>query len=409
MCISFFSSRTPFLFANLIEDCRPIATKSRRHSSEDREFIEIKTKRLLQEGIIEPSNSPWRAQALVVNNGGKKRMVIDYSQTINRFTLLDAYPLPKIYELVNKIAQYPEVYSTIDLRSAYHQVPVSSSDKLYTAFEAGGKLYEFCRMLFGVTNVVACFQRKMDDLIARSEFEDTFAYLDNVTTCGMTQEEHDENLAKFCEAAQDCYLTLNDEKSVFSTRSLNLLGYRIGERKLSPIPERLQLLLELPVPHDLKSLRRVNGVFSYYASHLSDKIRPLNKVQSFPLPQDAVDAFERLKQDLVGACLVPIDESTPSAVETVASDFALSATLNQGGRQIAFYSGTLQGSELHQAPIEKEAQAAVEAINKWRHFLLRRHFTLITDQRLASFMYSIKNFGKIKNTSLAHGLSKLQL
>ena len=56
-------------------------------------------------------------------------MVIDYSHTINRFTLLDAYPLPKIDELVNKIAQY-QVCSTIDLRRAYHQVPISSSDKL---------------------------------------------------------------------------------------------------------------------------------------------------------------------------------------------------------------------------------------------------------------------------------------
>ena len=75
-------------------------------------------------------------------------------------------------------------------------------------------------------------------------------------------------------------------------------------------------------------------MFSYHAqrvSHSSDNVRPLNEVQSFPLPQDAVDAFERLKQDLVDACLVSVDESTPSAVETDSSDFALSATLNQGG------------------------------------------------------------------------------
>ena len=86
---------------------------------------------------------------------------------------------------------------------------------------------------------VACFQRKMGDLIAENELEDTFAYLDNVTICGMTHEEQDGNLAKFREAAQKCNLTLNDEKCVFSTRSLNLFGYRIGGGKLSPDPERL--------------------------------------------------------------------------------------------------------------------------------------------------------------------------
>ena len=49
---------------------------------------------LLDADIIEPARSPWRAQVLVVKQGEKKRLVIDYSVIINRFTLLDAYPLP---------------------------------------------------------------------------------------------------------------------------------------------------------------------------------------------------------------------------------------------------------------------------------------------------------------------------
>ena len=49
-------------------------------------------------------------------------MAIDYSQTVNRFTQLDAYPLPRIDDMVQKIAQY-SICSTLDLKSAYHQVP----------------------------------------------------------------------------------------------------------------------------------------------------------------------------------------------------------------------------------------------------------------------------------------------
>ena len=65
-------------------------------------------------------------------------MVVDYSETINKYTQLDAYPLPKIEEMVNKIAQY-KVFSTIDLRSAYYQIPLSEKDKIYTAFEADAR------------------------------------------------------------------------------------------------------------------------------------------------------------------------------------------------------------------------------------------------------------------------------
>ena len=66
--------------------------------------------------------------------------MIDYSITINRFTLLDAYSLPNIEELVNAAAQ-GKYYSSLDLRSAYHQVPLLPEEKQYTAFEASGRLF----------------------------------------------------------------------------------------------------------------------------------------------------------------------------------------------------------------------------------------------------------------------------
>ena len=87
----------PTLFENLTEGWKPIATKSRRHNKPDADFIESEVQRLLKEGIIEPSHSPWRAQVLVIAPvGHKKRMVVDYSQTVNKYTQLDAYPQKKI-------------------------------------------------------------------------------------------------------------------------------------------------------------------------------------------------------------------------------------------------------------------------------------------------------------------------
>lgn len=124
------------LFLNLTPDVHPIATKSRRYTEEDTKFIKDEVSKLLEAGIVEPSFSPWRAQVLVSKNENhKKRLVIDYSQTINRFTQLDAYPLPRIDEMVGKISSY-NLFSTLDLRSAYHQIPIADHEKKYTAFEA---------------------------------------------------------------------------------------------------------------------------------------------------------------------------------------------------------------------------------------------------------------------------------
>ena len=40
-------------------------------------------------------------------------MIIDYSQTINRYTLLDVYPVPHIDEMINEITKY-RIFITLD-------------------------------------------------------------------------------------------------------------------------------------------------------------------------------------------------------------------------------------------------------------------------------------------------------
>ena len=120
---------------------------------------------------------------------------------------MDAYPLPKIDEMTIQIAQY-RVFSTIDLKSAYHQVSLCK-DKKFTAFEANGCLYQFRKKPFGVTNGVASFQRIMNNFITSEGLPDTFAYLNNVTICGKNQAHHDYNLEQFLKAAKLRNLTYN--------------------------------------------------------------------------------------------------------------------------------------------------------------------------------------------------------
>ena len=60
----------------------------------------------MKEDIIEHSTSPWRAQVVVVKNPAlpnKKRLCIDYSQTVNQYTEVNAYPLPRIDDMITNL------------------------------------------------------------------------------------------------------------------------------------------------------------------------------------------------------------------------------------------------------------------------------------------------------------------
>ena len=135
---------------------------------------------------------------------------------MNRYTLLEANPLPKIDEIVNKVAN-DCFYSSLDLKSMYHQVPLLEREKPFTAFEAMRKLYQYRRLPFSVFIGASAFQRVIDDFIVRHNLKKVYAYLDDLTVTGSTLEEHNQNPQKLLAAAEQDGLTFN-EKKVKNTR-----------------------------------------------------------------------------------------------------------------------------------------------------------------------------------------------
>ena len=228
------------------------------YSAEDTQFIRKEILQLLEDDIIEPSYSLWHAQIIVTSTPNKKKwLVVDFSYTINHFTLLDAYPLLQMEDLVNQIAQY-HIFSIIDLSKAYYQIEICLEDRPYMAFQAGNHLYQFKWIPMGVTNGVSAFKCFMNSFISDNKLSGTFSYLDDITVCCKTQEEHDVNLEGFLKAASTYNLEINREKSKFSLRSINVFGYKICDGTLQPDPERLRPLLQMPPPSDSKIIKKVS-------------------------------------------------------------------------------------------------------------------------------------------------------
>jgi hypothetical protein len=113
-------------------------------------IIDEEVDKMLTEGVIEPSESPWSSPiVLAKKKDGKYRFCIDFRK-VNEVTRKDAYSLPFIKVILDKLRRARDI-STIDLKSAYWQVPLTPASKPITAFRVPSRgLYQFLVMPFGL-------------------------------------------------------------------------------------------------------------------------------------------------------------------------------------------------------------------------------------------------------------------
>ena len=103
--------------------------------------------KLLKINCIEPASSPYASPLVLVRKpDGNLRVCVDY-RNVNKDTILDRYPLPRVDELIDSIRSHKAVYFTkLDLMQGYYQVKMAEESKEKTAFVSHRGLYKFRRM-----------------------------------------------------------------------------------------------------------------------------------------------------------------------------------------------------------------------------------------------------------------------
>ena len=155
--------------------CLPV----RRQSPLEREEVEQQVKKLLALGFIRPSTSPYGAPVLFVKKpDGSLRMCVDY-RALNRITVKNKYPLPRIDLLLDQLAG-AKFFTTLGLEQAYHQVRITAQDVPKTAFRTHVGSYEWLVLPFGLTNAPSTFQAVVNDLFREGLYKYVLAYLDDI-------------------------------------------------------------------------------------------------------------------------------------------------------------------------------------------------------------------------------------
>jgi len=192
-------------------------------------------------------------------------------------------------------------------------------------------------MFFGLTNSPATFQAMMNDLLRDLVVEEKVAvFIDNVMVVTETEEGHDEIVEEVLRRLEENDLFVKPEKCVWKVREVRFLGVIIRENGVRMEKEKVQGVIEWPVPKSVKDVQKFLGLANYYRRFVKDfaKIaRPLHemtrKENKWNWGERQQKAFEELKEKFTTEpVLVTPDLDKEMRVEVDASDFAIGGVLS---------------------------------------------------------------------------------
>ncbi|KAL1199620.1 RNA-directed DNA polymerase-like protein [Cardamine amara subsp. amara] len=155
-------------------------------------------------------------------------------------------------------------YCILDGYSRFFQIPIHLNDQEKTTFTCPYGTFAYRRMLFGLCNAPATFQRCMmlifSNLIENvvEVFMDDFSvYGDSFVSCLI-------NLYSVLKMCEETNLVLNWEKCHFMVNEGIVLGHRISEKVIDVDKAKIEVMKNLMQPKTVKEIRSFLGHAGFY-------------------------------------------------------------------------------------------------------------------------------------------------
>ena len=180
-------------------------------------------------------------------------------------TRKDAYPLPRIDESLSKLGD-AKFLTSLDLGSAFWQVPLRKKDREKTGFPCDLGLYQWKRKPFGLCNATANFE----SLIAQALTKVTkkyrnlvMCYVDDVVIATLTLEDHIDWLDEVFGCMKRAGLKCKPSKYEILRDSIKYLGRMVDRHGVRPDPEAVEAVLTWKAPRTEKQLMSFLGFANY--------------------------------------------------------------------------------------------------------------------------------------------------
>ncbi|GKA84536.1 putative reverse transcriptase domain-containing protein [Tanacetum coccineum] len=294
---------------DLISGAVPVARAPYQLAPSEMKELSKQLQELSDKGFIRHSSTPWGALVLFVKNkDGSFRICIDY-QELNKLTMKNHYPLPRIDDLFDQL-QGSSIYSKIDLRSGYHQLRAQEQDIPKTAFQTRYGHYEFQVIPFRLTNAPTVFMDLMNRVCKPYLDKFVIVFIDDVLTYSKDKKEHEEHLKAILELLKKEKLYAKFTKCEFWILKVQFLRHVINSRVIHVDPAKIESIKYWATPKTPKEIRQFLGLAGYYRRFIegfSKIAKSMTKLTQkgikFDWGEKEENAFQLIKQKL---CSAPI-------------------------------------------------------------------------------------------------------
>ena len=210
---------------------------------------------------------------------GEIRLCFDL-RNLNKISLKDNYPLLKMDHILQRVVGARRI-SLLDGFSGYNQILVHPDDQDKTAFTTPWGIFKYVKMPFGLKNAGATFQRAMDIAFEKEIHDFLVIYLDDLTVFSKTDQQHLDHLRQVFLKCRKFGISLNPKNSLFGLEEGKLLGHIISKDGIRIDPERIQAILQIPHPRNIKELQAFIGKINFlrrFISSLAELLRLLTNM-----------------------------------------------------------------------------------------------------------------------------------
>ena len=312
----------------------PVSQKPNPIMMKHYDWVKNEIEKLLAAKVIRSSHSSWSAPIIVVPKGnGGKCLVIDY-RALNKVTRKFTWPMPKVEDIFSKL-NGATFFTTLDLCTGYHPIPLDKSSIPKTAFNSPFGKYEYIKVPFGLAQVPAYFQELMTGIL--KDFPFAIAYLDDIIIFSKTPQEYLSHICMVFEKLRTANLSMKKSKYKFFSKEIQYLGHILSTTGIRPLPSKTHTIQHMNPPTTPKQVRAFLGLVGYYRKFIkgfAKVAKPLTLLTrqqvKFEWTPEHQTAFEHLKNAFVQSPILHYPNPNKTyIVYTDASDDACGAQLSQ--------------------------------------------------------------------------------